>query len=126
MAYNFLIVDDSAIIRAVVEKTLRIAGVEVGDVYKAGNGKEALACLEAHWVDMVLADINMPEMNGVQMVEEMRTRGLMTTIPVVIISTERSVTRIEELKAKGISAYLNKPFTPEAIREVVEKNLGNK
>lgn len=126
MAFNFLIVDDSRIVRAVVSKTLTIAGVDIGQVFEAGNGKEALAVLDAQWVDIVLADINMPEMNGIELVETMKQKGLMKTIPVVIISTERSLTRIEELKAKGVSAYLNKPFTPENIKEVVDSLLGPK
>ncbi|MEI6808234.1 MAG: response regulator [bacterium] len=124
MAYNVLIVDDSKIVRTVVARTLKIAGVDVGLLLEAANGKEALAVLESNWIDIVFADINMPEMNGVEMVERMREKGLMETIPVVIVSTERSVTRIAELKAKGVRDYLSKPFTPESIREVVDKLLG--
>jgi len=126
MAYNILIVDDSAIVRAVIEKTLKICGTDVGEVFKAGNGKEALKILGENWVDIVFADINMPEMNGIEMVDKMSSAGLLNTIPVVIVSTERSVTRIEELKAKGVKAYLNKPFTPENIKDVVDRLLGGK
>jgi two-component system chemotaxis response regulator CheY len=125
MAFNILVVDDSRIVRAVMKKTLVIAGVDVGELYEAGNGKEALTILDAKWVDLVLADINMPEMNGIELVETMKRKNLMETIPVVIVSTERSVTRIEELKAKGVREYLSKPFTPESIREVVDKLLGS-
>jgi two-component system, chemotaxis family, chemotaxis protein CheY len=119
MAYNILIVDDSAIIRTAIERTLRIAGLDVGEVHQAENGKKALEALEEHWIDIVFADINMPEMNGIEMVDAMLQRGLMKTIPVVIITTERSEVHIEQLKARGISAFMNKPFTPEAIRDVV-------
>ncbi|HUI06924.1 MAG TPA: response regulator [Verrucomicrobiae bacterium] len=124
MAYNVLIVDDSPIVRTVVDKTLRLAGVELGEVSQAGNGREALELLNDHWVDIVFADINMPEMDGVEMVERMSQTGLLKTIPVVIVSTERSVTRIEELRAKGVRAYLNKPFTPEEIKKIVDELLG--
>ncbi len=124
MAYNILVVDYSKIVRVVVSRTLKIAGVDVGQIYEAANGKEALAVLEANWIDIVFADINMPEMNGIEMVGKMREKGLMDSIPVVIVSTERSVTRIAELKAGGVRAYLSKPFTPESIREVVEQVLG--
>lgn len=123
MAYNILIVDDSKIVRAVMTKTLKIAGVDIGQIFEAGDGKDALAVLESQWIDIVLADINMPVMNGIELVEQMHQKGLMKTIPVVICSTERSVTRIAELKAKGISAYLNKPFTPETVKEIVDKLL---
>jgi two-component system, chemotaxis family, chemotaxis protein CheY len=125
MAYNILIVDDSAIIRAAVKKTLAIAGIEIGELYEAENGKIALEKLEAGWVDLVLADINMPVMNGVELVDNMVASGQIETTPVIIISTERSETRIQELKAKGVSAYLNKPFTPENVRTVIDDVLGS-
>ncbi len=125
MAYNILIVDDSAIVRAVIGKTLRLAGVDVGQVFEAANGREALERIEKEWVDLVFADINMPVMNGMELVDELARRGMLRDLPVVMVSTERSVTRIEELKTKGVRAYLRKPFTPELIRDVVEKLLGN-
>ncbi|MBN1592582.1 MAG: response regulator [Candidatus Coatesbacteria bacterium] len=124
MAYNILIVDDSAIVRAVIKKTLTLAGIDVGELLEAGNGKEGLAALEENWVDLVLADINMPEMNGIEMVEQMSENGLMETTPVIIISTEGSQTRVEELKAKGVRAYIRKPFTPELVKEVIDQVLG--
>lgn len=124
MAYNILIVDDSTIVRAMVKKTLTIAGVDVGEIFEAGDGREALDKLDANWVDVIFADINMPVMTGIEMVDELASRNMLQETPVVIISTERSVTRIAELKAKGVSAYLNKPFTPEHLREVVSRVLG--
>jgi two-component system chemotaxis response regulator CheY len=124
MAYNILIVDDSTIVRAMVKKTLTIAGVDVGEIFEAGDGREALDKLDANWVDVIFADINMPVMTGIEMVDELASRNMLQATPVVIISTERSVTRIAELKAKGVSAYLNKPFTPEHLREVVSRVLG--
>jgi len=124
MAYNVLVVDDSRVVRTVVIRTLRLASVPLGEVHEAGDGAEALRILDDAWIDLVLADINMPVMNGMELVDEMVKRDLLETVPVVIISTERSVTRIEELKAKGVSAYLRKPFTPENIKHVVDDVLG--
>ena len=124
MGFNVLVVDDSATVRAVMEKTLRIAAVPVNEFHQASNGKEALAILADHWIDFVFADINMPVMNGVEMVEEMSRDGLLQTIPVIIVSTEGSNTRIEQLMGKGVSAYIRKPFTPEIIRNVVNEILG--
>ena len=124
MAYNVLIVDDSKVVRAVVAKTLRLANVDLGVVLEASDGREALTLLEREWVDLVFADINMPIMTGVELVNEMSSRGMLESIPVVIISTERGVTRIEELKAKGVSAYLSRPFTPANIKQVMEDILG--
>ena len=126
MAYNVLIVDDSKVIRLMIGKTLRLANIALGKVFEAGDGKEALKVLEKEWVDMVIADINMPVMTGIELVDEMATRGMLDSTPVVIVSTERSVTRIQELQAKGVKAYLSKPFTPENIREVVVKILGDR
>ncbi len=123
MAYNILIVDDSAIIRTALKKTLTISGIELGEVYEAENGKQALEQMENCWIDLVLADINMPVMNGMQMVDEMVSKKILNSIPVVIISTERSRTKIQELKNKGVSAYLNKPFTPENVKAVVDELL---
>ena len=74
--------------------------------------------------DIVFADINMPVMNGEEMVEIMAQQKMLDETPVVIISTDRSVTRIEKLLSKGVRAYLNKPFTPESVRDVIIDILG--
>lgn len=124
MAFNILLVDDSKTVRAVIIKTLKLAQVESDQIYEASNGKEALDILGESWVDLIFADINMPVMGGVEMIEKMREDGLMKSIPVIIVSTEGSATRIEQLKNKGVSAYIRKPFTPELIREVVHDVMG--
>ena len=124
MAFNILVVDDSATVRAVIAKTLGIAGIEVGQLYQAANGKEALDILADNWVDLVFADINMPVMGGVEMIEKMKENGLLQTIPVIIVSTEGSATRIEQLKSKGVCAYIRKPFAPEDVRAVVNDIMG--
>jgi two-component system chemotaxis response regulator CheY len=126
MAYNILSVDDSQTVRAVIRKTLDLAGIEVGEIHEAGNGQEALDVLGKHWLDLVFADINMPVMTGLELVDRMSADGLLKTVPVVIVSTEGSSTRVEQLKAKGVSAYVRKPFTPEIIRSVVEEVLGGR
>ena len=123
MAYNILIVDDSRTARAFIAKSLEVAGIEIGAVFEAENGKQALEVLHSHWIDLVFADINMPEMTGLEMVQQMKQDGLMKTVPVVIISTERSLTRIAELKAAGVRDYMNKPFTPENIKQAVDRIL---
>ena len=124
MSINILIVDDSAIVRAVIEKTIRLAGHAIGEIYMAENGKEALEILADNWIDLVLADINMPVMNGLEMVEKMCDDGLLKTIPVVIISTEGSTARIDQLMAKGVAAYIRKPFAPEALVQVLKDVVG--
>ena len=124
MAYNVLIVDDSRTARMFISKAIEVSGLSVGKVMQAQNGKEGLEMLQKEWVDIVFADINMPEMTGVEMVQKMCEDGLMKTVPVVIVSTERSATRIAELKAAGVREYLNKPCTPENIKKVVDEVLG--
>jgi two-component system, chemotaxis family, chemotaxis protein CheY len=126
MAYNILLVDDSQTVRAVIRKTLDLAGVNVGQIHEAENGREALDILNENWLDLVFADINMPVMTGIEMVDRMSKDGLLKTVPVVIVSTEGSSTRVEQLKAMGVSAYVRKPFTPEIIRAVVDEVLGGR
>ena len=123
MGYNVLIVDDSPIIRKMVAKTLKISDLDISGYQFAENGRQALLVLEENWIDIVFADINMPEMNGMELIEEMVKRDLMATIPVVIISTERSQERIDALRQMGISAYLHKPFVPEEFARVVRDLL---
>ncbi|MFC1537556.1 response regulator [Gemmatimonadota bacterium] len=123
MAYNILIVDDSKVIRKVIAKALDIAKIPVGQLFEAGDGKEGLEVLKQEWVDLVLVDINMPVMGGVEMVENMAEDGLMSSVPVVIVSTEGSQTRIEDLSSKGVRAYIRKPFTPEQLKKVVGEIL---
>lgn len=120
MANNILIVDDSVIIRKMVARNLAMADIELGEVHFAENGQEALEKLDQHWIDVVLADINMPVMNGLELIAEMNRRELTASIPVVIISTERSRERIAALKEMGVKAYINKPFTPEEFATVIK------
>lgn len=125
MAYNFLVVDDSKIVRSVVVKTLRLCIDDIGEIYEATNGEEGLYKLENHWIDMVFADINMPQMNGIEMIQKMKQDGVMAIVPVVVISTEGSDERIIQLKKLGVKEFLRKPFLPEDLREVVYRNLGD-
>ncbi len=123
MGYNVLIVDDSLIIRSMVIRTLRMSGLDLGEIYFAANGQQGLEVLQAHAVDIVFADINMPVMNGVQMVNTMAEQGMLEQVPVVIISSERNKQRMEYLKNLGVTAYLNKPFMPEDFKATVEQLL---
>jgi two-component system chemotaxis response regulator CheY len=123
MTLNVLIVDDSETMRAVIVKALKIAEVPINEIHEAANGKEALEILEKKWVDAVLTDINMPVMGGVEMIEQMSRDGLLKTIPVIVVSTVGSASLAEELKAKGIRAFIRKPFTPEQIKSVMAEIL---
>jgi len=124
MAANILVVDDSGTMRSMIKRTLSICGLDIGEVYEAGNGIEALAQMAAHDIHVVLLDINMPVMNGVQFVERVRDDVHLRNIPVVIASTEGSETRIAELMAAGARGYVRKPFRPEQIRDVLLPFVG--
>ena len=123
MSVNVLVVDDSAVMRAMVIKTLKLAGTPLGEVYQAANGREGLDVLESNWVDLVFADINMPVMNGEEMINAIRADPAWKELPIVVISTEGSQTRIDSLNKKG-AEFVHKPFTPEIIRTVLEDMLG--
>jgi len=119
MAFNILVVDDSETMRAVIRKTVAMSGVQVGEFHEAGNGKEALGILEDAWMDVVLTDINMPEMGGVEFLREVKKNPVLRNIPVIFISTESSQTRMDEVVGLGAAAYVKKPFMPEKIKEVL-------
>lgn len=121
MAYNVLIVDDSQTMRKVIRKTVSISGFEMGDCWEAGNGREALDILHSCWVDLILADLNMPVMNGLEMLRELKKGELHRHIPVILITTEGSEKRLEEAYALGIKGYIQKPFYPETIRDVLTR-----
>jgi len=119
MAFNILVVDDSETMRAVIKKTVNMCGIEIGALHEAGNGKEALVVLEAEWIDVVLSDINMPEMGGIELLQAVKNDNVLRNIPVIFISTESSQTRKEEAESFGAAAYIKKPFMPEHIRDVL-------
>ncbi|MFA6448318.1 MAG: response regulator [bacterium] len=124
MPYNILIVDDSQVIRSVIARTIDLAGVPIGEMLYAQNGATALDLLSRNWVDLVLADINMPVMDGVTMIEKMHEDEMMSGVPVVVISTEGSEKKIEKLRSSGVKAFVKKPFMPETIRGVIRDVLG--
>jgi len=123
--YSVLIVDDSEIIRAVLEKALRMAKIPLSEIYLAENGRAALEVLENNWIDIVMTDLNMPEISGFEMIDKMQQRKDFCAIPVIVISTEGSTARIDELKDKGVKGYLRKPFTPEMVRAMLKQVLGD-
>lgn len=123
MAYNILLVDDSSIIRKVLTKTISLAGVDVGQLLEAGDGKQALEKLEGAWVDVVFLDINMPVMNGIEFARVVRGKEEYKSLPIVVVSTEGAQDRIDELTSLGIKHYLRKPVTPEALAKTVKEVL---
>lgn len=123
MAVNILIVDDSGVMRSMIAKTINLSGLALGEIHQAGNGQEGLDLLKQNWIDLVIADINMPVMNGEEMINHMMAEPDLRDIPIVVVSTEGSKTRVERLQKKGIR-FIHKPFTPEAIRDTIRDFLG--
>ncbi len=123
MSLNILIVDDSGVMRAMIAKSLRMTGLDIQQMHQAGNGAEGLDMLERHPVDLVIVDINMPVMNGEEMIDRMREREDFNQIPILVISTEGSDTRKNALTGRGI-AFIHKPFSPEKIRDTMNSILG--
>ena len=123
MAYNVLIVDDSKTMRTVIKKTVAMSGFEIGECWEAGDGLEALEVLDDHWVDIILTDLNMPRMNGLEFIQALKQDDGYKDIPVVLITTEGSEPRVQEARALGIQGYIQKPFYPEAIRDALHQGL---
>lgn len=124
MAVNILIVDDSSSMRSVIKKTLEVSGFEVGQFFEAGNGREALAVLEKEWVDIILTDVHMPEMDGVEFLRTLQKQTTEATAPVVVVTTEGREERIEEVLGLGAKVWIKKPFKPEEIRKTLMDVLG--
>ena len=117
MAFNILIADDSGTMRQVIKKVVKMSGVAVGDFFEAENGQKALQVLESEWIDVILSDINMPEMDGMEFLRQVKAHDVYKSIPVIFITTEASEARMEEAKAHGVAGYVKKPFQPETIKE---------
>jgi two-component system chemotaxis response regulator CheY len=124
VALDMLVVDDSPVTRKMVRRAIGLCGLDIGQIFEAGDGAEALSRLAEHRVDLVLADINMPVMNGMELVERMGADQGLSGIPVVIVATPVSEQRIERLLELGARAYLAKPFRPEALKGLVLEILG--
>ena len=114
-----LIVDDSAVMRKIVERSLRQAGLDLGEVAEAGNGAEALNMARQTLYDLILSDVNMPIMDGLEFVRQFRATEHGGKVPIVMITTEGSETRVVEALSLGARAYIRKPFTPDQVKERV-------
>lgn len=124
MSCNIMIVDDSGSMRAVIKKIAIISGFKMDRCYEASNGREALAILKDNWVDVILSDINMPEVNGLELLRAMQADDLYKEIPVIIITTEGSEERMQEALNHGAKGFIKKPFQPEELRSMLYEVLG--
>jgi len=121
---HVLIVDDSSVMRKIVERSLRQAGLELEEVREASNGAEALAEVQNTSFDLILSDINMPAMDGLEFLRNLANLPAAKNVPVVMITTEGSEARVVEALSVGAKGYIRKPFTPEQVKERVAPLLG--
>lgn len=124
MAYNILIVDDSASMRQVVKKIINMSGFPVAEFYEAGNGLEGLEECKSKSIDVILTDLNMPQMDGFTFIDKLQENEKFHEIPVVVVSTEGRSTVIEQVTNMGVVEYIKKPFHPELIAETLKNLLG--
>ena len=115
-----LIVDDSGVMRKIIERSLRQAGLDPLVVLEAGTGVEGLEILRTERVDLVLSDINMPAMDGLEFVRQIKAQNLAPGVPVVMITTESSEEHVKEAIHAGARGYIRKPFTAEHVVELLE------
>jgi two-component system chemotaxis response regulator CheY len=123
MALDVLIVDDSAAIRKILLRVLAQTDLTLGEVVEAADGVEALKTLEARNVGLILSDINMPNMDGIQLLTSIRSRPEWSGIPVIMITTEGSQAKVMEAVQLGAQGYVRKPFTAEQIKEKISSCL---
>jgi two-component system, chemotaxis family, chemotaxis protein CheY len=121
VAYNILIVDDSQTMRKVIRKAVVLSGFQMGECWEAGEGREALALLQSQAVDLILTDFNMPGMTGLEMIRELKKDEKKGRIPVVMITTQSNEWVVQEGKSLGIEGFIQKPFRPETIRDLLNQ-----
>jgi len=124
MAFNILIVDDSSTMRGMVKKVLGMTQLPLGELWEASNGKEGLEKMRANWVDLVLADLNMPDMTGQEMIDEMKKDPLLSSLPVVGGQFGGDQAVLDHLAQKGVKEIVQKPFEASLLRQVIERALG--
>jgi two-component system chemotaxis response regulator CheY len=124
MAIRALIVDDSSVMRKIVERCLRQAGMDLGQVLEASNGAEALALVNENTFDLILSDINMPVMDGLEFVRHLKELENAKNVPIVMITTEGGEKSVLEALSLGAKGYIRKPFTPDQVKEHVIPVLG--
>ena len=123
MKGTVLVVDDSAMMRKVVLRVLKMADVDFESVLEAGDGNEALNLLRAHHVALIMCDINMPVMSGLQLLQQIKDENLAVGVPIVMVTTENSEPQVRQAILAGARGYIRKPFTVDHIKNNVKPLL---
>jgi two-component system chemotaxis response regulator CheY len=124
MPFRVLIADDSPAMRSVIRRVIQLSGFAVDGYVEAADGGEALNLLHSHPVDVILTDINMPNVNGEQFLLSLQQEDVLKALPVIVISTDATQHRIDRMLELGAKGYITKPFQPEALRQELERVLG--
>jgi len=124
MRYNILIVDDSEIMQRVIERIIDMMGVPTEKILFAVNGIDALRALKTNSIDLMFTCINMPLMDGVELIATMQRDVELRGVPIIVVSAEPSENSLDRIDHPGVRAYIRKPFRPEIIRDVVTEVLG--
>jgi len=112
-----LIVDDSSTMRKIITRSLRQAGFEIGEILEAENGQAGLERLAGAVVGITLTDINMPVMDGLTFIDNIRSNAGWNSMPIIVITTEGAEAMAKDAIKKGANNLIKKPFTPEQIKE---------
>lgn len=123
MGLRVLVVDDSRAMRSVIKKTLAAAGFSVDECYEAEHGLEALEVLDQHEVDVVLSDLHMPEMNGLELLETLKEQDRVPKC-FILVTTEGRKDRLKQALGLGARGYVSKPFQPEGLRKILSLFVG--
>lgn len=124
MSLNILIADDSATSRSYVQKNLELADIHPVKFFQVKNGKEAFELMKIQKIELLFLDINMPEMTGIELVEQLKKAGILEKTKIIIISSEGSQKKIDQLKSLGVFEFIRKPFTPELFSDLVGRLFG--
>ena len=123
MSYSVLIADDSILMRTVLKKNIENCDLGLDQIFEVENGQQALDFLSSNTVDLILTDLNMPVMDGIEFTHRLKASNEHCNIPIIVITAESSTSQIDNLKAEGIDDFLHKPFTPEEFKAVLTRNL---
>lgn len=123
---RLLVVDDSAVTREMIKRTIAAAGLPVAAIDEAGDGHAAIRSLAQHGADVLITDLNMPGMGGVDLVRAVRADPVLRRIAIVVVSTDGSAARRSMLAELGVAGYLAKPFRPEQLRVLLTGVIGNR
>ena len=119
MSLRVLVVDDSPAMRSLLKKILGQSGLPIETILDASDGVEGLVRLREHPINLILSDINMPNMDGEEFIRQVKADKAFRDIPVLMITTDNSTARVLRLRQLGAQGYICKPFTPEMVKEKV-------